>query len=135
MSMAIARRLNKGSAGGGGIGQLIGQAVGAAAGFLVGGPPGAIAGSSIGGGVGGAAGGMIKKPEAPSESPMQRRQERPLTQIQPPEAPQVDSHSPILEESLMALKEIPEEFQERYKEPLIRAYALSFKQDRSRGLA
>ena len=133
MSMAMARRLGKGSAGGGGIGQLIGNALGATVGFLVGGPPGAVAGAGIGGGVGGAAGGMVSKAAPPSVSAgaMERRQ-------QPPMAGGDDgyqSHSPVLEESLKALKEIPEEFQAKYQEPLVQAYAKSFKEDRMRGLA
>jgi hypothetical protein len=131
--MAIARRLNKGDSGGGGIGNIIGTILGGAVGTLVGGPgAGTLAGASLGGSLGGAAGGQIKKPQAANTEPgaMQRRfgADQMVAQ-QPPQ----ESVSPILEESIKALQEIPEEFRAKYEEPLISAYAASFKRDRQRG--
>jgi phage tail tape-measure protein len=130
MSMAIARRLKQGDSGGGGLGNIIGTALGAVLGSVIPGA-GTLAGASIGGALGGTAGGVVDKPKAPTSEPgaMERR-----SMAQAP-APQPESMSPILEESLMALKEIPDEFREKYTEPLVRAYSLSFKQDKQRGLA
>ena len=132
MSQAIARRLKQGDSGGGGLGNIIGTALGAVLGSVIPGA-GTLAGASIGGALGGTAGGVVDKPKAPTSEPgaMERR-----SMAKAPEPmPQPESMSPILEESLMALKEIPDEFREKYTEPLVRAYSLSFKQDKQRGLA
>lgn len=140
MSMAIARRLNKGDSGGGGLGGLIGTALGAVIGSIVPGA-GTAAGASLGGAVGGAAGNLIKKPEAPSATPgaMERRTQptapiSPAGAPAPGAAPDPASHMAQLEDSIKALKEIPEEFQQKYQEPLVRGYAQAFRQNRRGGM-
>lgn len=128
MSQVMIRRMQKGSSGGGGIGSVLGTIAGAIGGAVIGGPAGALTGASVGGGLGGTAGGIAapaKGPQVIQSSPMERRAQN---------TPAYESRSPILEQSLLALQDATPEQQQEYTEPLIKAYGLSLREDKKRGL-
>lgn len=121
--------------GGGGVGKMIGTIGGGVVGAYFGGLPGATAGASLGGTVGGMAGDKVKKPQdstielKPAGGAMERRM------AGEPQPQAYESKSPVLEQSLQALNEATPEQQEQYRQPLLKAYALSLRDDYRQGRA
>lgn len=102
-------RTSKGSAG---MGQMIGTVLGGVVGA-----PGGLAGVSAGASLGGTIGGMIGGQVNPARQ--QVVDARPAAQ--PLQAPQLSQNGQQLQQSLMALKQFPMEFQQEVSFPLVAA--------------
>ncbi len=119
-----------GKKGGGRAGQVIGGVIGGTAGALAGfgtaGPAGAVAGGIAGTASGEALGGVIGERISPSkqgETVMTRRLQAPGPQIVHSE------QSEQLKQSLMAMQAQPQDLQQEYMAPLVKAYMQSVAQD------
>lgn len=131
METAMVRRLKKPEGSGGSVGAVLGTVAGGIVGSLVPGV-GTMAGAALGGTVGGAAGQIVKPGQpggaGPQPTVMQRRADSASSAT-------LNQSSKVLEDSLMALKEAPDEYRQQYEEPLTKAYVMALNNEytKSRG--
>lgn len=132
MALNMMQAYKRRQEGGGNVGKIAGTVIGGAAGAYFGGPAGAVTGAGLGGSIGGTVGDTVVKPQAsngPQFQPTGGAMERRMGSSQPAYA----SQSPALEESLKSLNTLPAEQQEQYRQPLLKAYALSLRNDYRNG--